>query len=75
MTEEEYREKFQNYMMRAMMEPDEDSRKEVTKQIKMLEKRHAQSQFGSNNALDDMFAETDTNISHEMVENTGGRVK
>ena len=60
MTEKEYREQFQLYMLQASMEPDEEKRKEISKQINNLEKQHEQLRFrNSNAALEEMFAETD----------------
>ena len=82
MTENEYREKFQLYMLRASMEPDEEKRKEISKLIKNLEKKHEQLRFtNTNSAIDEMFAETDVmpkSMDSESIftmEEAGGKVK
>ena len=36
MTEKEYREQFQLYMLQASMEPDEEKRKEISKLISLV---------------------------------------
>ncbi len=79
MTKEEYGNKYQTLKFQEMFEPDEDKRKEISKQIKTLETTYKRGAI-KQSELDSMFEETsiDNNENVQVNANkelTGGAVK